>query len=134
MMKTVATVAALALATLTLTSTAFADPSTALGMAADAAPQTDDDLSHVNGRLVPVGSRNEYLLTHKSANLAFDPLTLMVGWIDVEAQFAISDHVAISASFATMKVDTTRSPPRTARSRPRPAPAPAARTSPAPVR
>lgn len=107
MMKTVATVAALA--TLTITSVAFADDTTDLGMAADAAAKTHDwnDVSHVNGRLVPVGASDEYKLSHKRVNLALDPLTLLVGWIDLEAQVAISDHVAISGSFATMTVDST---------------------------
>jgi hypothetical protein len=141
MMKTVATLAALATFTLTsgLTSVAFADDVTTLvvttpnppvvvvtgASAAPAGPSatastptaaapapalmTNDwrDVSHINGRVVPVGEHDEYLLTHKHTNLAFDPLTLLIGWIDVEAQFAIADNVAISASFATLSTGGT---------------------------
>ena len=43
----------------------------------------------------------------KHVNLAANPLTLLVGWIDVEAQVAVSDRVAISGSFAMMTLGET---------------------------
>lgn len=44
---------------------------------------------------------------HKQLNLAANPVALLVGWIDVEAQVAVSDRLAISGSFAIMTLGET---------------------------
>jgi hypothetical protein len=76
-------------------------------MTASGAPANEDwaNVSHINGQPVPVGQRNDYLTgptATKRYNFAADPLTLLIGWIDVSASVRVSDHVALAAGFATL--------------------------------
>jgi hypothetical protein len=66
----------------------------------DGAPHNADwrDVSHINGRLVPVGERGDYLFTQKKTNLAANPLAAMFGYYDGSASFVVSSNVAIATS------------------------------------
>jgi len=65
--------------------------------AADPAPQNEDwsNVSHINGRPVPVGERGNYLYKWKTTNIASNPLGWLIGIYGLSASYAINDHVAI---------------------------------------
>jgi hypothetical protein len=91
MLRTVAVVAVLTAAT-----AAFAQP----GADAPAAPppQTEDwnDVSHINGQLVKVGDRHEYLKADpKKLNLSTNPIGFLVGFYGFSVQGKVSEHVTL---------------------------------------
>lgn len=89
------------LLTLSLLATAatpvLAQPSAEPAAAAPGATQTHDwnEVSHVNGQLVPVGESNEYLKKFRRTNISSNPIGWMVGFYGVSVSHAISNHVAI---------------------------------------
>ena len=73
-------------------STALAQPSTT-----QPAPQTHswDDVSHINGQLVPVGESNSYEKKFRKTNISTNPVGWIFGFYGVSASHAINDHIAI---------------------------------------
>jgi hypothetical protein len=71
---------------------AAAQPSTATP-----APQTHDwnDVSHINGQLVPVGESNSYEKEFRKTNVSSNPIGWMVGFYGLSVSHAINDHIAI---------------------------------------
>jgi hypothetical protein len=85
------------------TTTAIAQPSAVepapapAAAAAPQAPQTHrwDEVTHINGQLVPVGESNSYVKKFRRTNLSTNPIGWMVGIYGVSASTAINQHVAI---------------------------------------
>ena len=62
------------------------------------APMTNDwsEVSHINGSLVKVGERDDYLVTNpKHVNISTNPLGFLVGFYGVSIQAAVSENVTI---------------------------------------
>jgi hypothetical protein len=78
-------------------STALAQPSAAAPGAPAPAPQTHawEDVSHINGQLVPVGESNSYLKKFRRTNISTNPVGWIFGFYGVSGSYAINDHIAI---------------------------------------
>ncbi|CAN5791298.1 hypothetical protein BH11MYX3_BH11MYX3_08140 [soil metagenome] len=62
------------------------------------APMTDrwEDVSHINGQLVKVGERNEYLIKDpKRFNISTNPIGFLVGFYGLSVAGAITDNIVI---------------------------------------
>ncbi|MBA3458395.1 MAG: hypothetical protein H0T46_00420 [Deltaproteobacteria bacterium] len=73
---------------LTAATAAFAQP----------APQTDDwnNVSHINGSLVKVGERHEYVkVDPKRFNISTNPIGFLVGFYGLSVQGKVSEHVTL---------------------------------------
>ncbi len=62
-----------------------------------AAPQNEDwnNVSHINGSIVPVGERGAYLKKFKKTNISTNPFGFMYGSYSISASYAVSDNVVI---------------------------------------
>ena len=78
-------------------STALAQPSAAAPGAPTPPPQTHswEDVSHINGQLVPVGESNSYVKKFRKTNISSNPVGWIFGFYGVSASHAINDHIAI---------------------------------------
>jgi hypothetical protein len=67
---------------------------------APAAPQNEDwnNVSHINGSVVPVGERNRYLYSFKKTEITVNPFSAFFGYYDAGAAHAVSQNVAIAGS------------------------------------
>lgn len=54
-----------------------------------------DGVSHINGTLVKVGERGDYLLRYRKTNISSNPIGWMVGFYGLSASYAISANIAI---------------------------------------
>ena len=65
--------------------------------AATSAPQNEpwSNVSHVNGTLVPIGERGNYLIKWKKTNISSNPLGWLMGFYGLSVSQAINGHVAI---------------------------------------
>jgi hypothetical protein len=65
---------------------------------APAAPQNEDwnNVSHINGSIVPVGERNQYLYAYKKNNLQSNPIAWMFGYYQIAGSHALSQNIAAS--------------------------------------
>jgi hypothetical protein len=85
----------------TVAVTASAQPGAAEAPAAPtataAAPHTDswEDVSHINGQLVPVGEHNEYRRSYRKTNISTNPVGLMIGFYGISVSHGLGQHVAI---------------------------------------
>jgi hypothetical protein len=71
-------------------------------------PQTDDwsNVSHINGQIVKVGERGDYLINnHQHTNIAVDPFGPFVGYYDASITHAISQNIAVSGSLAVWTME-----------------------------
>jgi len=70
--------------------------------AASAAPINEswNNVSHINGTVVPVGERNAYLYNFKKNNIQSDPLAWMFGYYQVAASHALSQNIAVSVELS----------------------------------
>ncbi len=62
------------------------------------APMTNDwsEVSHINGELVKVGERDDYLVKNpKHVNISTNPIGFLVGFYGLSVQGAVSDNVTI---------------------------------------
>ncbi|HTJ41654.1 MAG TPA: hypothetical protein VL463_06140 [Kofleriaceae bacterium] len=62
-----------------------------------AAPQNTDwsQVSNINGQLVPVGEKNDYLYDFKRTIVSANPIGWIMGFYGVSASYALDDHLAI---------------------------------------
>jgi len=62
-------------------------------------PQNYDwkELSHINGQLVPVGTKVEYLLHYKKTIISANPIGWIVGLYGVSVSHALNDNLAVRA-------------------------------------
>ena len=61
------------------------------------APQNEDwaNVSHINGRPVPIGTRGDYLYKWKKTNIATNPIGWMFGFYGLSISTAVHDNVAL---------------------------------------
>lgn len=61
------------------------------------APQNEpwSNVSHINGTLVPVGERGNYIYKWKKTNISSNPLGWMFGFYGISVSQAVTDNVAI---------------------------------------
>lgn len=71
---------------------------------ANAAPQNEDwnNVSHINGTPIKYGERGDYLIKHKTTNLAVNPFGLFFGMYDLSATHAVSQNLAISGALTAI--------------------------------
>lgn len=64
---------------------------------ATAAPQNEDwsNVNHINGQLVKVGEKSDYLIKFKKTNIATNPIGFLFGFYGVSVSHALSNHVAV---------------------------------------
>jgi hypothetical protein len=64
---------------------------------ATAAPQNEpwSNVSHINGQLVPVGQRTDYLYAIKKTNISTNPIGLMFGFYSLSVSHAVTQNIAI---------------------------------------
>jgi len=74
---------------------------------ATAAPQNEDwnNVSHINGQLVKVGERGDYLLRHRKTNISTNPIGWMLGFYGLSISHAVSSNVAIRGDANIMSFD-----------------------------
>jgi len=67
---------------------------------AQPAPQNEDwsNVSHINGQLVKIGERHEYLVKFRKTNISANPFGPFFGLYDVSAAYGMSQNVAIAGS------------------------------------
>lgn len=73
-------------------------PSTvAPAVAGNGAPQNErwENVSHINGSLVKVGEKQDYLLSYKKLNVSTNPIGWIMGIYGVSASYAVGANVAI---------------------------------------
>ncbi len=65
--------------------------------ATNGAPQNEawSEVSHVNGTLVKVGEKQEYILRYRKTNISSNPIGWMLGFYGVSVSHAVSQNVAI---------------------------------------
>lgn len=65
----------------------------------DDAPETTrwSDVSHINGTLVKVGEKSEYLTRYRKTNIASNPIGWMVGIYGLSVSHAVHANVAVRA-------------------------------------
>ncbi|MFT3699880.1 MAG: hypothetical protein QM831_42445 [Kofleriaceae bacterium] len=75
--------------------------------AGQAAPMTNNwnDVSHINGTVVPYGEHNTYLNTYKKVNISADPIAMMFGYYQFAGSYAVSQNVALSVQFSAWSRD-----------------------------
>lgn len=61
------------------------------------APQNEpwSEVSHINGTLVKVGEKSDYILRYRKTNISTNPIGWMFGFYGVSVSHAISEHIAI---------------------------------------
>ena len=72
------------------------EPPRAAG-ATNGAPQNEpwDGVSHINGTLVKVGEKSDYVLRYRKTNISTNPIGWMFGFYGVSVSHAVSQNVAI---------------------------------------
>jgi len=65
--------------------------------ATPAAPQNEDwnNVSHINGSIVPVGERGAYLKRFRKANIAANPIAWMFGYYSLSASYAVGENIVV---------------------------------------
>ncbi len=71
------------------------------------APQNEQwsNVSHINGQLVKVGERSEYIIKHKTTSISTNPIGWMVGFYGVSVTHALSQNVAVRGDVNLYHVD-----------------------------
>lgn len=61
------------------------------------APQNEpwSEVSHINGTLVKVGEKSDYVLRYRKTNISTNPIGWMFGFYGISASHAVSQNVAI---------------------------------------
>jgi len=64
---------------------------------AQPAPQNEpwSNVSHINGQLVPVGQRSDYLISYKRVNISTNPVGWLAGFYGISASYALNQHVVL---------------------------------------
>ncbi len=68
--------------------------------AATAPPQNEEwtNVSHINGQLVKIGERHEYLVKFRKSNVSANPFGPFFGYYDAAYSYGINQNVAFTAS------------------------------------
>ncbi len=66
------------------------------------APQNEpwSNVSHINGQLVKVGEKNDYLIKFKPSNISVNPFGPFFGYYEGAFSYGLSQNIAISAGIA----------------------------------
>ena len=66
-------------------------------LAGNGAPQNEpwENVSHINGSLVKVGEKQDYLLSYKKLNISTNPIGWIMGIYGASASYALGQNVAI---------------------------------------
>ncbi|CAN5179583.1 hypothetical protein BH11MYX1_BH11MYX1_41240 [soil metagenome] len=64
-----------------------------------------NNVSHINGSIVPVGERNAYLYAFKKNNVQTNPLAWMFGYYQIAGQHALSQNIAASIELSGWSTD-----------------------------
>jgi hypothetical protein len=77
-------------------------------VAPNGAPQNEawSNVSHINGSIVKVGERGDYLLTYKKLNISTNPIGWMFGFYGLSVSEAVSANVAIRGDANIISVDS----------------------------
>ncbi len=110
-MKLLASLAALPL--LAAAAPAFADGTDGAPAPAPApAGQPDhtdwNDVSNINGQLVKVGEKNEYLYKFRRTNISTDPIAWVYGSYGLAISTALTDNVAVTGEVSMQSEDNDR--------------------------
>jgi len=75
--------------------------------AASTAPINEswNNVSHINGTVVPVGDRNAYLYNFKKNNIQTDPLAWMFGYYQIAGSHALTQNIAVSVELSGWSTD-----------------------------
>jgi hypothetical protein len=75
--------------------------------AAQAAPHNEDwsNVNHINGQLVKVGEKGDYLIKFRKTNIATNPIGWMFGIYGVSVSQAVSENVAIRGDANFISID-----------------------------
>jgi hypothetical protein len=57
-----------------------------------------NQVNHINGQLVPVGQKNDYLIKFRKTNISTNPLGWVFGSYGVSVSYALNDHIAVTGS------------------------------------
>ena len=81
----------------------------AAAMPAIAAPPQNEDwsnVSHINGQIVKVGERGDYLINnHKNTNIAINPFGPFFNFYDASVAHKLSQHIALSGQLSYFNKD-----------------------------
>jgi hypothetical protein len=74
----------------------------AIAQAAQPAPQNEDwnNVNHINGQLVKIGEKHEYLIKFRKDNISANPFGPFWGYYDAAYSHAINQNVAFTGSIA----------------------------------
>jgi hypothetical protein len=77
--------------------------------AANAAPQNEawSNVSHINGTVVPVGQRGDYLYQFKKTNISSNPIGWLVGFYGISVSHALTENIALRGDANFMSIDNT---------------------------
>jgi hypothetical protein len=77
--------------------------------AANGAPQNEgwNDVSHINGTLVKVGERSDYILRYRKTNIASNPIGWLMGFYGVSVSHAVHPNVAVRVDANLMNVENS---------------------------
>lgn len=69
------------------------------------APQNEswNNVSHINGTPIPVGSRNEYLFERRKAVIAVNPVGWLMGFYSGSLSYALSDNIALRGDLSVFQ-------------------------------
>ncbi len=75
--------------------------------APDGAPHNEpwENVSHINGQLVKVGEKTDYILKYRKLNIATNPIGWMFGIYGVSASYALSQNIAIRGDANIINID-----------------------------
>ena len=75
--------------------------------ASNGAPQNEPwvNVSHINGSLVKVGEREDYLIKYRKLNIATNPIGWMVGFYGLSVSYALGQNVAIRGDANVINLD-----------------------------
>lgn len=78
--------------------------SASLAAAQPAAPSSEstDDLSHINGQLVPVGQHNEYHYRFRRTNIATNPISMLFGFYGASIAHAVTANLVVRGDVTLM--------------------------------
>ena len=71
------------------------------------APMNEDwqNVSHINGQIVKVGERGDYLIKYKKTNVSSNPIGWMFGFYGLSVSHAVSPNIAVRADGNLFDVD-----------------------------
>jgi hypothetical protein len=84
-----------------------AGPGASQPVAAGGAPQNENwnNVSHINGTPVPVGTRGEYLYRFRRTNISMNPVGWIMGFYGASLSYAFHDNIALKGDVTAFSED-----------------------------